>query len=68
MLGAAQADPVAVSGTTHLELVVGAHDDRVELLNGLGTERNEVGESYDRHFGEPNDPAAVPELAHALSP
>ncbi len=42
---------------------VGAAVPRVELLNGLGTERNEVGESYDRHFGEPNDPDAVPELA-----
>jgi GT2 family glycosyltransferase len=51
------------TGGPHVQVPVGAHDERVELLNGLGTERNEVGESYDRHFGEPNDPAVVPELA-----
>ncbi|MFN7150036.1 MAG: glycosyltransferase family 2 protein, partial [Microthrixaceae bacterium] len=46
-----------------LQLRVQSNDVRIELLNGLGTERNQVGESYDRHFGEPSDPEAVPELA-----
>ena len=53
----------AAAGVTTASVVVGAAVPRVELLNGLGTGRNEVGESYDRHFGEPNDPDAVPELA-----
>lgn len=46
-----------------LRVRVMSGDERIELLNGLGTERNQVGESYDRHFGEPSDPDAVPELA-----
>ncbi len=42
---------------------VDAEAQRVELLNGLGTQRNDVAESYDRHFGARNDPSALPELA-----
>ena len=60
--GHAAADRDTAADVTTVSLVVGAGAPRVELLNGLGTERNDVGESYDRHFGEPNDPDSVPEL------
>ncbi len=36
---------------------------RVELLNGLGTDRTDEAEYFDRHFGEPVDPDQVPELS-----
>ncbi|MEI2698437.1 MAG: glycosyltransferase family 2 protein [Microthrixaceae bacterium] len=37
--------------TKHVQLRAG--DDREERLNGLGTALNDVGEGYDRHYGEP---------------
>lgn len=55
--------PAAGAGGADLQLEVRSDDERIELLNGLGTERNQVGESYDRHFGEPADVDALPELA-----
>ena len=55
----------AVASPGVVELEVTPDDERVELLNGLGTERNEVAESYDRHFGEANDPSELPELSGA---
>ena len=38
-------------------------DARVELLNGLGTDRTDEAEYFDRHFGVPVDPELVPELS-----
>lgn len=58
-VGAAEArlgpNPQTVELATDLE--------RVELLNGLGTDRDANLESFDRHFGAFADPAVVPELA-----
>lgn len=34
-------------------VTVDAGQDRQERLNGLGTDLNEVGEGFDRHYGEP---------------
>lgn len=59
---------VEVRGTASLRLAVAADAPRVELLNGLGTERNDVAESYDRAFGEPNDPAVVGDLTAEVVP
>lgn len=66
--GGRSSGPLSAGGAggtdgTVLRLRVTSDDVRIELLNGLGTARNQVGESYDRHFGEPADPEAVPELA-----
>ena len=39
------------ASTGHVQLRAG--HDREERLNGLGTALNDVGEGYDRHYGEP---------------
>lgn len=38
-------------------------EQRVELLNGLGTDWGPELESFDRYFGSIDDPAVIPELA-----
>lgn len=61
-LGAGSASAAGDLGDTPRTLHAGLGERRTELLNGLGTVRNEIGEYADRLFGEPNDPALTPEL------
>lgn len=44
-------------------VTVAPASERIELLNGLGTDRTAQAEYFDRHFGAPFDPAVLPELA-----
>ena len=46
--------PREVTGGPRAPVSVGAYATD-EVLNGLGTARNAVGEGRDRHFGEPDD-------------
>ncbi len=46
-------EAVLVLGSDVGQVAVRAGHDREERLNGVGTALNEVGEGYDRHYGEP---------------